>query len=156
MKATMSSLRPLGARSDSMSVMKPYLYLSTSISLTSSIVSVSAIFFFLCRFPPGDELRPGGDELFNVLWRRRPAQADADGGACEIGRNAHRRQHMRFRHLAGRAGRARGNGKTGKVERHERRFGGKSRHGEATGIGQPLGLSAKDLRAFKPQFKIVT
>src|SRR5438105_2728017 len=41
MKRTISSLRPLAAVSDSMSVVKPYLYLSTSMPLTSSIVSRS-------------------------------------------------------------------------------------------------------------------
>src|SRR6266699_1765219 len=42
MKRTMSSDRPLGALSDSMSVTNPYLYWSTSMRRTRSIVSCTA------------------------------------------------------------------------------------------------------------------
>src|SRR3972149_3884894 len=41
-RRTMSSLRPLGAVSDSMSVMKPYLYFSAAIDRTCSAVSTFA------------------------------------------------------------------------------------------------------------------
>src|SRR5687768_9111984 len=156
MKATMSSLRPLGARSDSISVVKPYLYLSTSMSLTSSIVSISGIFFTSSRLPPRLDAAPGGNELFNFLCRRRPAEAHAQACACELGRHLHRRQDMRLRHLAGGAGRARGHGEARKIERHQRGFSGKPRHGEAAGVRQTLSLGAEDHGAFKPRFKMVT
>ncbi|MNT98994.1 hypothetical protein D3C72_2417230 [compost metagenome] len=41
MNRTVSSLRPLGAMSDSISVSKPYLYLSTSSASTESTVARS-------------------------------------------------------------------------------------------------------------------
>src|SRR6476661_6456520 len=77
MKRTVSSDRPFGAFSDSMSVTNPYLYWSTSIRRTRSIVSCTAGIHSSAhgsrpwhglsvmvgfRFPVGD-LRLGGDFL---------------------------------------------------------------------------------------------
>src|SRR5215207_1993890 len=71
MKATISSDRPLGALSDSISVVKPYLYLSTSIFLMRSSVSKSAIvLLYISVVIPG--LDP---DIFLAVCRRWPDHA---------------------------------------------------------------------------------
>src|SRR5215212_8923188 len=100
MNLTISSFRPLGAKSDSMSVVKPYLYLSTSISLTSSIVSRSAM--ILCRrscFVAGQKPAPNSDEMLDTFNGGVPAQADPDCAARQIRGNVHGGEDVGLRHL---------------------------------------------------------
>ena len=78
MKRTVSSLRPLGARSISMSVTKPYLYFSPS-SATFSLVSRAAAIMRLTRpraMTRAQDLR-GRERRIDVRFGRVPAEADA-------------------------------------------------------------------------------
>ena len=121
----MSSLRPLGARSISISVTKPYLYFS----------------------PSGATLFPCFADCGHVIayaasrgrCARRVSRANASSASTstpmefqpkltrsadrgQIVRHAHRLQHMRWRHLAGRAGRTRTDHHPVEIQRDERGF----------------------------------
>src|SRR6478672_7334909 len=114
MKRTTSSFRPLGAFTDSMSVKKPYLYLSTSISRTRATVSCTAGMAllqksflsrgrsgrFLALPHPLDQLAPDSNESFDIGTHGANAKAYADRTLRELRRKSHGAQHMRRLDLA--------------------------------------------------------
>src|SRR5512145_1039002 len=102
MKRTTSSERPLGALTDSISVKKPYLYLSTSISRTRATVSCTAgmallqipylrgaLRRFLALPHPLDQLAPGTQELLDIGTGGAKTKAYADRALRELWRHAH-------------------------------------------------------------------
>src|SRR6516165_2849064 len=112
MKRTISSESPLGALILSISVVNPYLYLSTSISRTRSMVSCTGVAichspFILCRppdLPAGANFRKNGQEPLDIRLRRVPAGGDAKHAGAQVRRNAHSIEHKRPLDLTGGAG----------------------------------------------------
>src|ERR1043165_1694841 len=118
MKRTISSFRPLGALTDSISVKKPYLYLSTSIALTRATVSCTAGItcsqipfsgsWLSCHLPallePIDQLTEGPEESLYIGIRGRKTKAYADCSLCKLRRNSHGTQYVRGLDFSRRAG----------------------------------------------------
>ena len=77
--------------------------------------------------------------------------------AASSGCDAHRGEDMRFRNLAGRAGRAGGDGNPVEIESHQQRFGQQARQREAARVGKPLDVLRQDHNCtFKLRFQMVT
>src|SRR3546814_9243006 len=107
MKRTVSSLSPMGARSDSMSVVKPYLYFSPTLSTVSTVSRTAAISmlhfrkrgrnrtrfrnlsFFTCAFC---DARPARREPIYFIFGIADTKADADRARRQRIVHAHRGQ----------------------------------------------------------------
>src|SRR5262245_18031747 len=150
MKRITSSDRPLGALTDSMSVKKPYLYLSTSISRTRATVSCTAGMALLrnrsCYAASGrllalprplDQLAPGTDETLDVGTHAAKTKAYADRALRKLRRKPHRAQHMRGLDLSGRAGAPCADRDAGEIEPDDERLGLGARHRDAARIREP-------------------
>src|SRR5208282_4309976 len=142
MKRTMSSLRPFGALTLSISVVKPYLYLSTSISWTRLIVSCTGVAMFTPRLvtasavasqmlhslpgypvaaitvpsaPAAANLRKNGQKPLDIRFCCRPTRRDADC-TVQLGAYTHGGEHVRALSPARGARRARAQRNSFQVE----------------------------------------
>ena len=159
MKRTVSSLSPFGAMSLSMSVSKPYLYLSTSSASTFATVSCSISSLSVgisnaaivsapirglrpprpwrarcrprtCSNPSRNAVTSASVEFQPRLTRRAHSR--------ELRRHAHRREHMARPDLARRAGRPRRHRNPHEVEPHHRHRVREPGHREVDDIADPL------------------
>src|SRR6185312_16659540 len=147
MKRTVSSDRPRGARSISISVTKPYLYFSPMLATCSRVswaISPAADDMITSRrgARTGARGKPdqGGDNRVAIAIRRIPAETDPHRGARQFVGDAHGRKHMRGRDFARGTGRAGTDLHPIQIESDHHVLGFEPRQRQIGGIAQPRRL----------------